>query len=156
MEFKEHATGGVIVAATATCIYSLILKSTIEPWHIFGYVLAGSLFPDLDTNSRPSKIAALFGFCLGLWALWNREPYFALIFLTAFAFIKTFNHRTYTHLYTLPAILIYIAIRYSHPWLTMFSIGLLTHYALDCTGKVRMYPWYFRSWVIIPKFARLI
>lgn len=156
MDFKNHAKSGVIVSALTTCTYSLVLNSPIEPLHIFCYVLAGSLAPDLDTNSKPSKITALFGACFGIWALLNREPYFALTFLTAFAFIKTFNHRTYTHLYTLPAILIFVAIKYSHPWLIPFCIGLLTHYALDCTGKDRLYPWHLRSWLIMPKFIKLI
>lgn len=163
MLFVDHIRYGFIASVVTTGAYSLIAPQIPElsnnPDSIavaFGACLAGSLSPDLDTNSKPSKWVAMFGACFGLWALYNREPYFALAFLTAFSFIKTFNHRTYTHLYSLPLILCIVAVKQDIWWLIPFSVGLVCHYFCDCAGPRKLYPWDWHSWIIIPKIPRML
>lgn len=156
MNYKVHMKYGSIASVCVASTY-VLLKSDFgssltdiilqDAAIIFVFCLIGSLIPDLDTNSKPSKIVAFLGFCFGIWALLNREPYPALIFLTTFSFIKTFNHRTFTHIWTLPLVMIIIGLYFNHWVLFPFSFGLIIHYVVDCFGPKTMNPMKLSNWV---------
>ena len=150
MLFKQHLAFGALVSTAITVGYSLIQKPPINQDDLalmLGACLIGSLAPDLDTNSKSTKIAALALTIFGIWSLVNREPYPGLILLVGFSFIKTFNHRTFTHIYTLPVVLIFVAIKFDVWWLIPFSVGLITHYFCDCVGPNKIFPWKLSSWI---------
>jgi len=149
MNFKGHLRAGLVASALSTVVYSLSANDSTPDAGamVFTAVLVGSLVPDLDTNSIPSKITALLGSIFCLWSLITKEPYPALIFATGFLFIKSFNHRTWTHLWSLPTILIAVAVKYNIPLLIPFSVGIMTHYVIDCYGPKKMYPWMVSNWI---------
>lgn len=149
MLFADHLRYGFIASVATAGAYSLIAPQIPElsndPDSIaiaFGACLAGSLAPDLDTNSRPSKYFSMFLFLFGLWSIWNRELYPFVIFATAFAFIKSMNHRTFCHIFALPMILSISAVYFSIWWLIPFSVGLICHYICDRLNPLKLNNWW--------------
>ena len=155
MDFKIHIRIGSIASAAVTVAYGFIasdfkLPLTTDPDEaalVFILCLAGSLAPDLDTQSKISKIAsfALSAFCV--FSIITREPYLALLFSAGFLFVKSFNHRTWTHVYTLPLVLSLIALKTGFWQLYPLSLGILTHYFVDCLGPQKMLPWRLSNWI---------
>lgn len=148
MLFKQHLKYGLISSSATTACYSVM--TMYNDWHlsvdnhliVFFATLAGSLAPDLDAHSKPSKIVALFGSIFCLAAIYQREPYPALIFATGFLFIKSFSHRTWTHVYSLPLVLTIIAFKMDLWFLIPVSGGLCVHYAVDTIPF-----WKLNSWI---------
>ncbi len=148
MLFVDHFRFGFIASVATTGAYSLIapqipeLSSNPDSIAIaFGACLAGSLAPDLDTQSRPSKYLSFMLFLFGLWSIWEKEPYPFIIFATAFMFIKSMNHRTFCHIFTLPVVLSISAVYFNIWWLIPFSVGLIVHYACDKMNPLKLSNW---------------
>lgn len=149
MLFKDHLRFGLIASVASAGAYSLIapkipeLSSDPESIAIaFGACLAGSLAPDLDCQSKPSKYLSFALFLFGLWSIWEKEPYPFIAFAVAFMFIKSFNHRTFCHIYSLPLILSISAAYFNIWWLIPFSAGLIVHYACDKMNPLKLSSWF--------------
>lgn len=150
MNFKEHATAGAVVSvpvffASHYFFQDLNLSVTLA-LSVFG----GSLSPDLDTDSTPSKIVGkiLFTYLLialledytGLkhWLLNIRIPaWLAVIFLG----FKLDAHRGFTHKYTFPLFFTGVMLYTQYLWFGAFALGIVVHYIVD-----KIYPWRLRSW----------
>ncbi len=139
MIFRQHLGYGFVASAIASASFAFAksgfeLPITADSGDIalvFGLCLAGSLAPDLDTQSTPSRIVAIFGFFFCSLSLFHREPYPALIFATAFIFIKSLSHRGWIHTYTLPLILVVMGIVLQLWMIIPFSLGIIVHFKCD-------------------------
>jgi len=154
MEFRNHFVAGIVTSSLASIAWKAIhvkagieLNDPNELLIIFGLCLAGSLIPDLDTQSKPSKIFAFLGSIFCIVSLIVQEPYPALMYSAAFLFIKSFNHRTWTHVWALPVVLVFVGIYFDQWMLIPFAVGIVCHYILDCFGPQKMLPWRVNSWV---------
>jgi uncharacterized metal-binding protein len=145
MNFRSHLTGGALASTVLTVGYSFLQKPPINQDDLalmFGACLIGSLAPDLDTQSKPSKFLSIVLTVFGIWSIVNREPYPALFCLTGFAFIKSFNHRTWCHVYSLPLVLTLVSVQFNLWWLIPFSVGLVVHYACDKLNPLQFNNWF--------------
>ncbi len=109
--------------------------------------LLGSEFPDLDTNSIPSRVAAGAGLILSaILFYYGRFPYAALLGMV-FMLIKTLPHMGITHSYLLPLALVGASawvFSYGRIYGFMavyFGFGLIVHYGVD-----KMSPFKLKNW----------
>lgn len=142
MNFNEHLKAGVIGGVVTAVAASYITKKPEHLAAVFGLTVAGSLFPDLDTASNPSRITALCLTIFGIVSIYTREPYLALYFMTAFCLVKSFKHRGFSHSYMIPAALIFMSYDFSVPWFAAFGIGCIIHLFID-----KLYPWKLSNWL---------
>jgi len=147
MNFREHLIAGAIGSVAIAGTHAAITQS-VDLFPLISIAcLFGSLAPDLDTQSKPSKFVALLLSAFCVYSIIVREPYFALFLSAGFLFIKSFNHRTFTHIWTLPIILCFVAYKTDTFLLYSFSFGLCVHYSVDCLGPKKMYPWRVSNWI---------
>ena len=130
MNFPQHSKAGAY-ASGAVCVISLITNQTAES--IFFNSLAvylGSIFPDLDTESTPSKWAARLGFIFVVLCLVNKNPEPAAIAGGLFFLVKSDQHRGFLHKYWFIAA--FVAVGYFLHYLAfLFAMGLLVHFWVD-------------------------
>ena len=150
MNFTEHLKFGLFGGAATAIVLAPVVRDPIELAAISGIVVIGSLFPDLDIHSVPSKIAAICVTVLGIWGIIAKEPYIPLYFTTAFCFLKIFNHRTWLHTYLIPAVSFAVAYNIKSIHFFAFGIGLIIHLVSD-----RIWPWKLSNWHKL-KFPKML
>lgn len=164
MNFKQHKNYGLTIALLSSIVYCLFFtilwffyskeivfsQALIEYCIVlFAITFSASQFPDLDTDSIPSKWVSRF---LALWLAavlffeyvpieyelqWKPAAIFTLIFLIA----KQSKHRGLTHaLIWVPALLI-ISIYTGNHFIGAFAVGLGVHYYCDGIN-----PWKIKNW----------
>jgi hypothetical protein len=131
MNFSEHAKAGGLVAAAVTIGLGLYLDDFKTPFQAGLLAFSGSLFPDLDIDSIPSRYTARACFCFSIALMWLDNPWPPAIAGTLFFLVKSGKHRGFTHKYSLPLICGLLAAFYGNWLFAAFGVGLLTHYALD-------------------------
>lgn len=151
MNFPEHLKAGFAGSIAVTCCAVGFTQEPLELLAVFGVTLAGSLAPDLDTQSTPSMAAAAIAFAIGIGGFVFREPYVPLAITTFFCFIKIFSHRTWVHTYTVVAIILFLGIEYNEPITVPFCIGYIIHFVVD-----KIWPWRVSNWIkpILPKMVK--
>jgi len=147
MNYKEHVKGGFLVAAVVTMGTTLLKQpfrpeSGIEAAVIFGLCLFGSLIPDLDTQSKISRFVCFVTAAFCTYSIYYREPYPAIYAATIILYIKSLNHRTWTHVYLVPLILFFVSYKTQTIYFAVFALGVIAHYSLD-----RMNPLKLNNWV---------
>lgn len=100
----------------------------------------GSLAPDLDTDSIPSRWAARGGLILSAICLYTKVYLPAVIAGLVFFALKSFPHRSFTHSYFWPLALIAVGIYEQSFLYPAFAIGLICHLILDGVGPARNRP----------------
>ncbi len=152
MNYKNHLIFGISTSIATPAIMNQI-GYNLNPSDIaliIPTVIAGSLFPDCDTQSIPSRIYAILGLITSVFFFIAGMNNFIIPLWLPFIFAKMSKHRGWTHSPLLPLGLILV------PWLIFkttisslnyqhiaeltheyrfvflsFSIGLICHLVLD-------------------------
>jgi hypothetical protein len=131
LDFKNHAIAG-LATGSAVAGTSYYFSKNIEISFMMGAVtLAGSLIPDLDTGSIPSRIFAWIGIVLSLYLMYINQSKFAAIIGVAYMAFSAPKHRGLTHKWVLPIACLIGAYISKQVWPGAFAAGLVTHFALD-------------------------
>lgn len=163
MNFKAHLIGSAAVS-TSIPIMAFILKAQVSFSDILSAmigIILGGIFPDVDTQSKPSRYYAI-GLLISSVYWWNAgTPEYIWFPLIPFLLAKISVHRGWTHSYWL-AVILFFSPNIMHflvfilpPWGIMisdfvtrnyilvqgFSIGLIVHSLLD-----KRFPWDRKSW----------
>lgn len=147
MNHKAHLIAGMSSGLVVSGV--LANYSSIEVAIVGGVAcFLGSEFPDLDTNSIPSLIAARVGFLASLALFYFNQFQYAALLGIVFMLIKSQPHRGLTHSYILPLALFILS------WLILgnyafysvisscFGVGLIVHSAVDRKNPFRLKNWY--------------
>ena len=142
MNFAQHARGGltasIVVTMTSFIYFRDFDRSLLRGLMIF----TGSLFPDLDTDSKPSKWAARIGLVVSVVTLALNKPYIAGMIGTMFFFVKSGRHRGFIHKYHFPAICFILTWGTGNLFYAAFGLGLVVHFWLDGISPIR-----WRNWI---------
>lgn len=131
MNFSQHARAG-LTASAFTGIASFFYYQKIDQPLLIGLVtFIGSIFPDLDTESIPSRWTARIGFICSLILLYNDKPTPVAIVGTLFFLVKSDKHRGFIHKYWFAAVFIIAGLLWSNPLCLAFGVGLIVHYTVD-------------------------
>lgn len=104
MNFKEHVKGSALTAITVSALVILlgVKVGTSEIAILSLSIILGGNFPDIDTNSYPSKIYAWVG-VIATIGLFVSQSYGGIPFIwIPFVAAKMFGHRKWTHSIILP------------------------------------------------------
>lgn len=142
MNFSSHAKAGGVLAAATFGVNYLFSNSYKIAAMCAGLVFIGSIFPDLDTESIPSRWAARAGFIFSLACVfWFKTPLPAAIVGALFFLIKSGSHRGFTHKYYFPILSLIIGFSNGNFLYLAFASGLLCHFWLD-----RISPFDGKNW----------
>lgn len=131
MNFSQHARDGLTAAALVS-VASFVYYKNFDRALLTGLVIfAGSIFPDLDTDSIPSRWAARVGFVSSLILLSLNKPYAPAIAGMMFFLIKSGKHRGFIHKYYLPVFCFVLTARTGNLLYAAFGFGLVIHLWLD-------------------------
>ena len=152
MNYRNHLIFGTVTSIATPIImnqagFSLDMGDIAV---IIPAVIAGSLFPDCDTASIPSRIYAILGVIWSVFFFIFEMNDFIIPLWLPFIFAKMSRHRSWTHARWLPVVLTAIPfflfrltinyprfhhiadLMYEYRLLFMaFSLGLITHLILD-------------------------
>ncbi|MCP4757426.1 MAG: hypothetical protein GY866_41730 [Proteobacteria bacterium] len=147
MNFKSHVIASAMVGAFFPLVGIHVLKTPIpaeELAYIVPACMFGGTFPDLDTESIPSRWYARIGLVASLICLILDKPWYAAFVCIPFLAVKAHKHRGWTHSYAVPALLtalplvvpfVPILARYvpSEYRLTIvaYAVGIVSHLATD-------------------------
>lgn len=149
MNFREHAIAGAATGTSVAAASYLLIPDIQElaPLTLGLCVFAGSLAPDLDTASKPSKWTARVLLVWSILALlkseyqspfdelkhlqWLFEIKLVLWIDTSFIAFKSCKHRGISHKYVFPIAVFALAWFMSNPWLIASGIGIIVHYLVD-------------------------
>lgn len=142
MNFSSHARAG-LTAAAAVSVASFIYFRNFDQAALTGLVLfAGSIFPDLDTDSIPSRWAARIGFVVSLTMLYLRKPFVPALAGMMFFLVKSGRHRGFIHKYCFPVFFLVLGAGTGNVLYAAFGAGLVVHLWLD-----RISPLDGRRWI---------
>jgi len=168
MNFAQHRNHGLSVAAISGIAYygyyaanyysitgAVLFSEKLFgiALAIFGLVFVGSLSPDLDIHSTPSKWAARFlAVYLGAILLLDQvkeifnleaELHWRPVVVLAFIFVlcKSSKHRGITHAWSWIPLLIGLSIYTENHGIGAFAVGLGTHYLCDSISPFRLENW---------------
>ncbi len=142
MMFKEHAIAGLATGlVVAGGAYYFLPDPRLGP--VFGLIaFAGSLAPDIDTGSIPSRIFAWAGIALSILLLHQNSPEPAAYIGIVYMAFSADKHRGFSHKWILPITCFLIAgVGIYYPdifplfkrlfWLIPFGLGIITHFIID-------------------------
>ena len=138
MNFRQH-----LLAGTATSLIvggiTLYMSRDIRVAGIFAIVtLAGSLIPDADTGSIPSRIFAWLGVIASIVLIKTGRPLPAAIIGICFMILNLDHHRGFTHKWIVPYACLIVGMIplffQANQYLTLlvpFALGVATHLLAD-------------------------
>ncbi len=152
MNFKAHTILGTVSAAGigyAAYHYNIVNLSALKV--AIPAIILGGLFPDVDCESKPSKIYATLLLVFSVYWFIRETPGYTLLMLIPYLLAKMDKHRGWTHSFWVPAILFftcfviksityYIPVEFKH-WaetitryrlhIVGFSCGIVAHDIID-------------------------
>lgn len=163
MLFKGHLIGAASVSVTIP-IFSFILKTQLSINDILSAmigIILGGIFPDVDTESKPSRYYAIGLLVASIYWYYAGTPEYIWFPLVPFLAAKISTHRGWTHSYLLAVILFFSPnimhfvvfilppggllisnfVTRNYILIQGLSIGLIVHSLLD-----KRFPWDRRSW----------
>lgn len=148
MNFKGHIIGSAVVAVALPVVARMLdvpLTDQQIAYMIPATILGGN-FPDLDTQSVPSKFYAIVGLIASVYFMLIRKWEYAAFVMVPFFVAKMGKHRGWTHSYFVPAG--FLAGGYFFPQynfiLSAFAVGHIVHLILDS-----IWIWKRKSWVSV-------
>ncbi len=142
MKFSGHSRAGIITAVVLGGAGFFYFKNFDKAAliAIAGYL--GAVFPDLDTDSIPSRRAAQTGLIISLCYIFTNKPWTPALLGTLFFLIKSGKHRDFIHKYWFPAVCFILGFFLKTPLCFAFGIGVLVHFALDKVNPLSPEEWY--------------
>jgi len=141
MNFVDHSRIGAIssvVIGTGSLIYGYELEQSV----LIGIVVyIGSLFPDLDTDSIPSRWAARVGLVFFCIMAYLKKPWPPAIAGGLFFLLKADKHRGFTHKWWFPLGFITYGIYAEQSLAIAFGFGLIIHFKVDGIKFFEMKNW---------------
>lgn len=138
MNFKEHGLAGLATGLLVGAGTFYITKRADQSIVFALVTLAGSLAPDVDTGSIPSRIFAWIGIIASIFLMYKGLFKPAAIIGVVYMAFSSDKHRGFTHKWILPfGCFIVGALSLKFPqlarylWLVPFGIGLACHYVVD-------------------------
>jgi membrane-bound metal-dependent hydrolase YbcI (DUF457 family) len=131
MNYRGHRNTSFI-GSLLTFAAGLFFFHFQQAFVLGGLTFLGGLFPDLDTESTPSKWAARFGVLLSLYAIFKDKTDLAVYYSLLFMLAKSDKHRGWTHSIFLPVAISAISYKLNlfHYGLA-FSFGIYIHILSD-------------------------
>ncbi len=150
--YKGHLGGGLVAYAIMLSVASTLVRPTplvVVEWAAFCF--AGSLFPDVDTNSHGQKLFARIGLVMFAALLLKKQFELIAYFSPLLLLPMLVKHRGIFHrlwfIFGFPALLAYLAIQHVPKYqmailldTAFFCAGALSHLWLDY-GFRRMFRW---------------
>jgi hypothetical protein len=141
MNFSSHAKSGLILGPTAT-VLSYLFTNNVQLSVVSGLLaFIGAIFPDLDTDSIPSRWAARIGFGSVLALLYLQKPYPAAWLGLLFFLIKSGKHRGFMHKYHLPTFCFAVSMITGNLFYAAFGFGLCLHFWVDKISPLELKNW---------------
>lgn len=140
MNFPQHAKAGFYtscLAASAGYLFKDLRIALLAGLLCF----VGSVIPDLDTDSIPSRWAARFGLGLTCFSIYTGRYFPAVVAALLFFAIKSFPHRNWTHKYFGPLICFSLGIYHQNFLYAAFGVGLLCHLLVDSLSPLDSRNW---------------
>lgn len=131
MNFSSHAKAGLIVSGLAAGANFLFFGGAQQTVFAAALCFVGSVFPDLDTDSIPSRWAARAGLAFCCLCLYQKVYLPAVIAGMLFFAVKSGKHREFTHSYGVAALAIIIGVSIGNFFYCAFGVGLLCHFIVD-------------------------
>lgn len=157
MNYKGHANAGLAVAIPATIASQFYFNDLKISLAIGAALFFGSLAPDLDTASKPSRYTAIVLLTWGVlsflkikyqtsfdqikplqWVFNVEASYWANI---VFILFKTSKHRGFSHKYFMPLLLMIAAFYTGYIALIALAIGNLVHFSADKINPLEPKNW---------------
>lgn len=130
MNFVDHSRIGAI--SSAIIATGSLYFYQFEQAVLVGIVVyIGSLFPDLDTDSIPSRWAARLGLAFCCVMLYLEKPYPPAIVGGLFMLLKADKHRGFTHKWWFPLSFIAYGFWSDQHLAIAFGLGLIVHFKVD-------------------------
>lgn len=141
MKFREHAIAGLITGSAVTGA-SYYFSKNIQVSFMMGVVtLAGSLCPDIDAASIPSRIFAWLGIIFSVYFIYiNQAVYGACVGIVYMAF-NVDHHRGITHKWSMVVVCLIGMYIYKQAWPGALAVGLCCHYILDKMNPLKPSNW---------------
>jgi len=141
MNFPDHSRAGLI-ASVVVSVASMIFTQDLDSAVLLGFsVYIGSVFPDLDTDSIPSRWAARIGVLFFLIMAYLNKPWPPAIAGALFFLVKADHHRGFTHKYWFPLGFIVCGIYLQQYSACAFGFGLLVHFMIDGISPFALKNW---------------
>jgi len=141
MNFPDHSRAGLIASAMTATVGLFFGQHLEQAVLTGGFVYIGSIFPDLDTESIPSRWAARIGLVFFCIMAYLDKPWPAAIAGALFFLVKADRHRGFTHKYWFIAVFIAYGLIYEQALACAFGVGLLVHFRID-----RISPFELKNW----------
>ena len=154
--YKVHAQAGAIASIPIILLSEYLIQDIRSSITIGISVFLGSLAPDLDCESKPSKIVGRIiffylliallkdysesvfeSFKIDTWLFNLKLPAWCAVIFLGF---KLDSHRGFTHKYIFPLIFFGIMYYTQLIWFGAFALGIIVHYVVD-----EIYPWKLKS-----------
>lgn len=141
MNFSSHSRAGLTISAIIFC-GALIVTSEFDRPLIWGLaVYIGAIFPDLDTDSIPSRWTARAGFIFAVIMLVLKKPWPPAILGAGFFLIKSGKHRGFIHKWWFPIAFIAAGCIWNQLLCFAFGAGLIVHFAVDKISPFSLENW---------------
>lgn len=143
MNHKAHMIAG---ASVGSAIGLFLFNYENQNQALIGGIscFLGSEFPDLDTGSIPSRIAARVGALSAIALIYFNLSFYAALIGVVYMVVKAQPHRGLTHSYALPVICFILA-SFVFPqyaiMLSCFGIGLIVHNIIDRRNPISPMSW---------------
>lgn len=144
MNFKDHSNYGLVSASLVSVSTFYLTSNNIISLACGVLTYLFSLFPDLDTQSTPSRYAAMIGVATALFLLLAGKQVESAIIGISYMAIKTQKHRGYTHKYVIPLALSLVGVYFLPSFGIFFlaiAVGFLTHYFCDSLNPLLKKNW---------------
>ena len=142
MNFSGHARAGLAAGAVFS-VASLVYLKEFDRSALIGLLMfAGAVFPDLDTDSIPSRWAARTGLAGSLIMLYLDRPFVPALAGMLFFLVKSGKHRGFIHKYWLPGLCFLLTARTGNLFYAAFGAGLVVHLGLDKINPLKLKNWF--------------
>ncbi len=143
MNFDDHNTAGLATGSAVSLLVFFTLGDNLLSGVCGLVTYLAALFPDLDTNSIPSRVLAVFMLVVSLVFILFFDPLYPAIAGCLFMLVKCGKHRGLTHSYGLVLVALVAPVVFDCGavfW--SFAAGLLTHYACDGMSPIKKSSWF--------------
>ncbi len=131
MNFRNHAIAGLITGSAATGATYYHSKNIQFSFAMGAVALAGSLAPDIDTGSVPSRIFAWVGILFSCYLIYIKQTRFAAYIGLIYMVLSSGKHRGLTHKWIIPIVCFIGSYLSKQAWPGALAMGWACHLSVD-------------------------
>jgi len=141
MNFPDHSRWGIRASVLAFGVGMFTVQDLGSSIFLGLSTYYGAIFPDLDTESIPSRWTARAGVIFFLIMAYLNKPWPPAIAGALFFLVKADKHRGFTHKYWFPLGFIVCGIYLQQYSACAFGAGLLVHFMIDGISPFALKNW---------------